>query len=278
MGLSYNRLTMNKRSKQSRLALQVASLLLMILGIVPTSDTYSDDGQNKLRAFLSEELGDVDELKFDLPNHATFRIRGWKLHLNAKLWNGKPELTKSMIQIMDQQLERVENVIPSESLKKIRKIHLWANPPVPGVRPTAAYHPSARWLKQNHRNLAMAKAIEITNVDKFEFENVRMPYLMLHELAHAYHDQVLGFENPRIRTLFEAASDSGGYDKVKRFTGRKIVDDKAYAMSNPKEYFAESTEAYFGKNDFFPFNQAELKSHDPDMHDLVKKLWGVGNQ
>jgi dipeptidyl-peptidase-4 len=39
------------------------------------------------------------------------------------------------------------------------------------------------------------------------------------------------------------------------------------------EYFAEATEAYFGKNDFFPFNREELKAHDPLMHDLVGKLW-----
>jgi len=102
-----------------------------------------------------------------------------------------------------------------------------------------------------------------------------MPYLLLHELAHAYHDLVLGFDQREIRAAFEQARDSKSYDKVKRFTGNKIVTDKAYAMSNHKEYFAENTEAYFGKNDFFPFNQAELKTHDPKMHDLVAKVWGV---
>jgi hypothetical protein len=121
----------------------------------------------------------------------------------------------------------------------------------------------------------MAKSIEITNVDRFKFENTRMPYMMLHELAHAYHDQVLDFRNPEIRSAFENARDSGNYKKVKRFTGRKIIEDKAYAMSNAKEYFAESTEAYFGKNDFFPFDRDELKSHDPKMLELLEELWGV---
>ena len=46
-------------------------------------------------------------------------------------------------------------------------------------------------------------------------------------------------------------------------------------MNNGKEYFAESTEAFFGKNDFFPFNKKELKDHDPKMHDLLIELWGV---
>jgi len=40
-----------------------------------------------------------------------------------------------------------------------------------------------------------------------------------------------------------------------------------------KEYFAECTEAYFGVNDFYPFNKAELKEHDPDMYDLLTDIW-----
>ena len=46
-------------------------------------------------------------------------------------------------------------------------------------------------------------------------------------------------------------------------------------MSNPMEYFAEATEAFFSRNDFFPFNRAELKRHDPEMEQLLAKLWGV---
>ena len=48
----------------------------------------------------------------------------------------------------------------------------------------------------------------------------------------------------------------------------------AYALNNPQEYFAESTEAYFGVNDFYPFVRAELKEHDPDMSSLMQTLWG----
>ena len=50
---------------------------------------------------------------------------------------------------------------------------------------------------------------------------------------------------------------------------------KRYGMNNAKEYFAESTEAFFGKNDFFPFDKEELRAHDPKMHDLLIELWGV---
>ena len=44
-------------------------------------------------------------------------------------------------------------------------------------------------------------------------------------------------------------------------------------MSNHKEYFAETTEAFFSRNDFFPFTRDELKKHDPDMFALLETLW-----
>jgi Mlc titration factor MtfA (ptsG expression regulator) len=51
--------------------------------------------------------------------------------------------------------------------------------------------------------------------------------------------------------------------------------ERAYAMTTPQEYFAECTEAYFSRNDFFPFTRDELKQHDPEMFALLEKLWGV---
>jgi hypothetical protein len=46
-------------------------------------------------------------------------------------------------------------------------------------------------------------------------------------------------------------------------------------MVNPKEYFAETSEAFFSRNDFFPFDKAELAKADPRMTELLAKLWGV---
>jgi Anthrax toxin lethal factor, N- and C-terminal domain len=119
----------------------------------------------------------------------------------------------------------------------------------------------------------MARAVEFTNIRLFEKETRRMPFFAFHELAHAYHDQVLGFDHAQVRAAYEAAKKSGRYDKVKRWTGEKITEERAYAMSNAKEYFAESSEAYFGRNDFYPFTRAELKEHDPQMYDLLGRLW-----
>jgi len=54
---------------------------------------------------------------------------------------------------------------------------------------------------------------------------------------------------------------------------RRVTIERAYAMTNPQEYFAETTEAFFGTNDFFPFTRDELKKLDPEMFALLEKLW-----
>jgi hypothetical protein len=125
----------------------------------------------------------------------------------------------------------------------------------------------------------LAKAIEFTNIDRFEPEIRRMPVLVLHELAHAYHDQVIpgGYQNKDILGVFQQAKAAGTYDAVKRWTGERFVEkpSKAYAMTNQMEYFAEVTEAYFDRNDMEPFDRAQLRAKDPGVVPILEKVWGL---
>jgi len=99
---------------------------------------------------------------------------------------------------------------------------------------------------------------------------LKHPAVILHELAHAYHDQCLTFEESRIKDAFEKAKKAGIYEKALLYTGETV---RHYALSNHKEYFAEGTEAFFYRNDFYPFVRAELKEHDPALHALLSDIW-----
>lgn len=206
--------------------------------------------------------------------HARVMMQGWTVHFSLQLWETEKETTTRMAQLLDGQLRRVAETVPGPALTRLRRIPIWVNPVYAGAQPKAEYHPGADWLSKNGRNPAMAKSVEITNVKIFAFEDRRMPFLALHELAHAYHDQVLGFEENEIIAAYESARASGSYENVARFDGNETVKDRAYALVDHKEYFAELTEAYFGKNDFFPFNREELRRHDPEGYRVIKKMWG----
>jgi hypothetical protein len=112
--------------------------------------------------------------------------------------------------------------------------------------------------------------VEIGNAKRFVSWSKSQPSMVLHELAHAYHDQVLGFANKEVRAAYERAKARGIYDSVKRNNGKT---ERAYALSDDHEYFAEATEAFFGTNDFFPFVRAELKDHDPELFAILEKVW-----
>jgi hypothetical protein len=98
-----------------------------------------------------------------------------------------------------------------------------------------------------------------------------MPWVVLHELAHAYHDQVLGFEEPRVKKIWEKFRDSGKYNSVLNSPGNRR---EHYGLKNQMEFFAEMTESYFGSNDFYPFVTGELKDTEPEIFALMEEIWG----
>ena len=208
----------------------------------------------------------------------TNSIEGWRVLVNERLLVEDKASTDKALELLRVQLQEIIRVVPAPAVAKLREVPLWFSPPYRGVKPTAEYHPGAGWLRDNGRDPAMAKGVEITDVRDFEAEMKRMPNFILHELAHGYHDRVLprGFGNPEIKTSYERAKASGSYDKVERWfgNGRPNKKEKAYAMTSPMEYFAETTEAFFSRNDFFPFTRDELKRHDPEMEKLIERLWG----
>jgi len=210
----------------------------------------------------------------DAPSYENRKIAGWELRIDKRLLSKEKGRTEKAVVLLKGQLDQVTRLVPPGPLEDLRKVTIWMSPIYPGVPPTAEYHPSQAWLKDHGRNPDMARGIEITNVANFESECKRMPMLMLHELAHAYHDRVLGFDHAGIRAAYERAKASGKYDNVERkFANGSTRIEKAYAMTNPQEYFAEATEAYFGINDWFPYNRDQLKKHDPEMVELLGQLW-----
>ena len=204
-------------------------------------------------------------------------VAGWTVHVHSACLATNAAATARALDLLRTQLEQIVRVVPPPAVTELRKVQLWFSPEYPGILPRAEYHPGAGWLREHGRDPAMAKGIEFTNVRIFEAETRRMPNFALHELAHAYHDRVLpqGFNNALIKAAYEKAKASGTYDKVRRrdAEGREQWD-RAYAMTNPQEYFAETTEAFFATNDFFPFTRDELKRHDPEMFRLLARLWG----
>ena len=200
-------------------------------------------------------------------------IEGWTIALDPQLLaKENKEVADLALEALANHLQRVKYITPKEQLARLRKLRIWVelnNPKLGNMQ----YHPSRGWLLANGHDPRLVKHVHIPRA-KALFDSrtwAKHPYVVLHELAHSYHDQVLSFDNPEVIAAYDAAKKKGIYEKVMLFTGAKV---KHYGLSNHKEYFAEMTEAYFGVNDFYPFVRAELKEYDPQMYGLMQKFWG----
>lgn len=205
--------------------------------------------------------------------HAIRDIEGWTVHVDERLLSGPDkELGDRALRILANRLFDIKLVMAADKMTRLQKIPIWIDLTHGKLRP-AQYHPSARWLRNNGFSEALAKCVHIPRAAAFAGSNHQsvQPWSVLHELAHAYHDQVYGFDDADIRAAWERFRDSGKYTQVLHINGNKT---KHYALKNQMEFFAEMTEAYFGQNDFYPFNRAELEREEPQTFALLVRIWG----
>ena len=213
----------------------------------------------------------------DTTSSQTRNIEGWTLHITQELLTEQKKAVDAAMPFLEKQLKEIVRVVPPAAVTKLREVPIFFTLPPKNSRGTAEYHPEVEWLRENGRDPVMAKGVQVSDVANFEKETNRMPNFMLHELAHGYHDRVLTFEQPDIIAAYEHAKAAKLYDRVERWNGngKPNTFERAYAMTDPKEYFAETTEAFFSRNDFFPFTRAELEKHDPQMFAVLQRVWGV---
>ena len=200
------------------------------------------------------------------------QLDGWTLRIHKDLLKAEhSKLLADVLAELGNHFYRIRRVIPAEALAHLRKVVIWVEYRNP-KQTTACYHPSRGWLVANDYNPDKEKAVELGSAVHFLRYVGHQPWMILHELAHAYHDQVLGWNHPKVKATYDKAKKAGTYEKVLIWNGRV---GRHYAMTNHKEYFAEDTEAYFGTNDIYPFVKAELRRHDPRMYEVLEEVWGV---
>ena len=83
--------------------------------------------------------------------------------------------------------------------------------------------------------------------------------VLLHELAHAFHDQVLTFDHPEILAAYERCIEGDAYPK------------NDWVKADHKEFFAGATTRYFGTKE----ERAALVERDPILANELEKIWGT---
>ena len=200
-------------------------------------------------------------------------ILDWRVKVNIEFRRAYPQLVEQALALLQKELAAIVTEVPPRHVAQLRGVTFWLDERVHVGEASAkvpTYHPSRAWLQQHGLNPDMAGGIELPNAQIFLDSYSWEPWAIMHELAHFYHFTVLGEGYAPIHDAYEHARQTHLYENVPRYNGRMT---RAYALENEKEYFAELTEAYFGRNDYYPFTRDELKTYDPTGFALMREVW-----
>ena len=197
-------------------------------------------------------------------NYTIRKIEGWKVYVNNGLLDGgeHAEVGAPALKKLKCDLAVIKTWIPDAPLKDLLKVPIWlevdtTNGPH-GRTPVFHYHPDKDWLEEMDFHPGKHKCVEFSRAASYVGRGDRSVQVVLHELAHGYHDRVLGFDDPEILAAYKRAVAGTAYPP------------RDWARSDEKEFFCAVTQRYFGKKE----ERDQLKERDPAVAKLLKRIWG----
>lgn len=205
--------------------------------------------------------------------HEQRKIEGWTVFVDQSLLSGKHEKHGALaLKILGQRLHRIVMRLPEEPRKAMQQVSIYVDRAHP--LGNAHFHPNKGWLVDHGYDPALTETVHLTSANIL-VGGASQPdrgSVVLHELAHAYHFQVLGFDHPGILEAYRVFCDSEKFDSVTYANGRLRPH---YGLMDHKEFFAEMTETFFADNNSFPFNRTELMLYHPETYQSMAEIWGV---
>jgi len=179
-------------------------------------------------------------------------------------------LLEQCLQALETGAKRIKQAVPVDAWQYLSKVPIWLE-----------YETDRSYLGVYFPNLGAPSTPQWANIGPAKARSIQFTRALasmigyetsplMHELAHAYHDQVLSFGHQPILTAYEHARAGGLYNAVPDAWGRH---DRAYAITSHMEYFAELSVAYFGTNYNFPFTRRDLQESDPVGYGVVAGAW-----
>ncbi|MCE9529083.1 MAG: hypothetical protein K8R36_23800 [Planctomycetales bacterium] len=228
-----------------------------------------------MKTLLSTPAKKKEQERAELPqpkSRTAREIEGWKILVDNRLLAAPHEATGTRaLKFLEAKLVEIKAVVPAERVKELQTVTIVLDLNC-GKLGAMQYHPDAGWLKANGYSTDLVKCVHLPQAADVPMRrNINeQPWVILHELAHAYHDQILSFDDPRIIEAYEKFKKNGRGEKALLYNGQRV---KHYGLTDHKEFFAEMTESFFGVNDFFPFNRAELQETEPELFALLSRIW-----
>jgi len=202
-------------------------------------------------------------------------VLGWKVKINTKLVSGDTSILERSLEIFNKELYDISNILPPKALVELKNVVFWFETETIDRGRAAEFLNSGSRLASHGLNPAKGGGIEIVPSRYIAAKVTLENWVVLHELAHAYHSMVLSYDNSEIIGAYKASQASGLYIRVRTAMN---FHRRGYASTNYREYFAELSTMYFGHINYYPFDRADLLQYDKKGYDLVEKMWRVNEK
>jgi hypothetical protein len=206
-----------------------------------------------------------------VPGYKLMTIEGFNVLVNREVLDNNDDAAfeRKPLDVLDLELKIISSIMKRSALDVLRKLIIWVewDESEAGKNWVAVYY-GGHQLSMLRRGKHPLKANNITVLRMKLLTAEHQPKddagrcVLLHEIAHAVHHQLIGYDNEPIKTAYAQALD------------RKLVDNADYAATNDKEFFAEMTCAYLDRLHYYPHTRADLEKHDPVTFRLMKSIWG----
>lgn len=209
----------------------------------------------------------TQKTSYEPTSHYTIKkMEGWNVYVNRALLRGgkHAEMGAKAIERLRGDMVLVKHWVADKPLTKLLKVAIWlevdtTNGPH-GRTPVFHYHGYIQWLKRMDFHPSKHKCVEYSQAAALvRFRGANSAKVLLHELSHAYHDQVLSFNDPDILAAHKRARTGGKYPK----------NDFILRLDH-KEFFAHATTRYFGTKR----EREVLIERDPILLKKLLKVWG----
>jgi len=198
-------------------------------------------------------------------SYAVKNLAGWEVYVHNSLLPGGEHAetgAEAMRRLTDAML-RLKAWIAADPLARLLKVKIWlewdsTNGPW-GRTSGYQYHPGRDWLLDMDFNPDKHKCVEFGNAESLARRSPEATVsVLLHELAHAYHHQVLTFDDPDVLAAY------------KRCVKGDTYPERDWVKSDHKEFFAGVTTRYFGTKE----EREAVGRRDPVLEQFLQKTWG----
>lgn len=204
------------------------------------------------------------------------KINGHTIILEMQLKQGEPELARKATKRLADNIDRVFELLPAHARPLLEKTPVFL---MYGTKATnGGKNSGCEYFQRNapnhhlHLDKTWGSSIVVYSADNYVWlSDLWALKVVIHEMAHAYHLKQWPEKHPYILATWQHAVAAGHFYNVTDREGQRV--EKAYALANQMEYFAELSCMYFAECNYYPFNREQLKEYDPDGYWLIRKMW-----